>query len=139
LLIATTSPLVGAGPEIVTTAELEPPPITDEGVNVIPSTVGRFTVSDAVFVTPFADALSVAVTFDATETVDADVTALVAPSTMVIDAGSVTVGLLDVNATTKPPAGAGPASVTDTSAVLPPITDPGVTVIVSTTLRSTVT
>jgi hypothetical protein len=139
LLMATTSPAVGAGPVIVTTAELELPPITDDGVNVIASTVGRFTLSVAVFVTPFADALSVAVTFDATETVDADVTALDAPSTTVIDAGTTTEGLLDDNATTNPPAGAGPASVTETSAELPPITDPGVTVSVSTTLRSTVT
>jgi hypothetical protein len=57
----------------------------------------------------------------------------------VIEEGTVTAGLLDDKATTNPPAGAGPASVTVTSAALPPVTDPGTTVSVSTTLRSTVT
>jgi hypothetical protein len=139
LLIATTRPLDGAGPVIVTDAVLELPPMTDVGASVMPSTVGRLTVRVVVLVTPFADALSVAVTFDDTETVLAAATAFIAPSGTVIVAGTVTATLLDVNATANPPAGAGPARVTVTSADVPPITDPGETVSESTTLRRTVT
>jgi hypothetical protein len=113
--------------------------MTAVGANVMPSTVGRLTVSVVVFETPFADAVSVAVTFDATETVLAATTAFVAPSGTVMEAGTVTAALFDVNATAKPPAGAGPARVTVTSADVPPITEPGETVRESTALRRTVT
>jgi hypothetical protein len=58
-----TKPPTGAGPVIVTAAVLMLPPMTDDGVSVIPSTVARFTVNGADLETPFAAALTVAVTF----------------------------------------------------------------------------
>lgn len=139
LLTATTKPPTGAGPVIVTDAVLELPPITDDGVNVIPSTVARFTANGADLVTPFADALTVAVTFAETDNVVAVAPALTAPSGTVIDAGTPTAALFDDSATAKPPAGAGPANVTVTSADVPPMTEPGFTTTDSTALRRTVT
>ena len=139
LLTAMTKPPTGAGPVIVTDAVLELPPMTDDGVNVIPSTVARFTVIVAVLVTPFADALTVAVTFADTDNVVAVAPTLTAPSGTVIDAGTPTAALFDVNATVKPPAGAGPANVTVTSDDVPPMTELGFIVTESTALRSTVT
>ncbi len=135
LAIATTKPPAGAGPLIVTVAVLELPPITDVGESEIASTVVRLTLSVAVFVTPFADALRVAVTLAATGLVAAEATALVAPSGTVIVAGSVTAPLLDDKATANPPVGAGPESVTVTSEEEPPMTEPGLTVTESTALR----
>jgi hypothetical protein len=134
-----TKPPTGAGPVIVTAAVLEPPPITEDGINVIPSTVARFTVNVADFETPFAAALTVAVTFAETDNVVAVAPALTAPSGTVIDAGTPTAALFDVNSTAKPPAGAGPAKVTVTSDDVPPMTELGFIVTESTALRSTVT
>jgi len=139
LLTETTKPPTGAGPVIVTVPVLDVPPITDDGVKVIPSTVDRFTVNVAVFVTPFAAALTVAVTFAETDNVVAVAPALTAPSGTVIDAGTPTAALFEDSATAKPPAGAGPAKVTVTSADVPPITEFGLTTTDSTALRRTVT
>jgi hypothetical protein len=136
--IATTRPPAGAGPLIVTDAVLELPPITDVGANEIASKVVRLTVKLAVFDTPLAVAVRVTDVFDDTGLVAAVVTALTAPSGTVIDAGTVTAALLDDNATTNPPAGAGPERVTVTSEADPPITEPGFTVMDSTALRRTV-
>jgi len=139
LLTATTKPPDGAGPVIVTEPVLELPPITDVGVNVSASTVGRLTVSVPDFVIPFADAEIVAVTLVETATVAADAVADVAPSETVMVAGTVTAALLEARVTVKPPAGAGPAKETDTDDDDPPITETGFTVTESIALLSTVT
>jgi hypothetical protein len=134
-----TKPPTGAGPVIVTAAVLVLPPMTDDGVSVIPSTVARFTVNVADLETPFAAALTVAVTFAETDNVVAVAPELIAPSGTVIDAGTPTAALFEDSATAKPPAGAGPANVTVTSDDVPPMTELGFIVTESTALRSTVT
>jgi hypothetical protein len=95
----TGKPPVGAGPERVTVPTEAVPPITEVGFIVSPVRAGAVMVSVPFTDTPSADAVIVAVAFDATPIVVTVNVAELAPDAMVTDAGTVAVALFEDNAT----------------------------------------
>jgi len=126
-LRSTTTPPVGAGASMVMVAVDVLPPATDVGERVTEIGAGPRTTSDVVTVTPLFVALSVAVALLWINVVATLNVAVVAPAVTVTLAGTDAAARLDDNVTTRPPAGAGPDSVTVPVADAPPRTDVGET------------
>lgn len=115
LLRATTIPPAGAGPfnETVFIPVMALPPTTDVGYSEIADNASGFTVRITVFVTPPYVAEIVTDVFAVTALVPiVNVGETVVPAGTVTDPGTVTPGSLLASATTAPPAGALPFSVT---------------------------
>jgi len=126
----TTVPSGGAGPLKVTVPVDETPPTTDVGKSVKPVNTAGVIVSDPVLdVVPTVAVILAIVTSGMPEVMivkDADV----APAATVTLGGSTTKGVevSDAKATTVPPVGAGPFSVTVPVEDVPPRTEVGFTV-----------
>ena len=134
----TTTPPAGAGASMVIVAVDVLPPATDVGESVTDTGAGPRTVSDVVTVTPLFVALSVAVALLWINVVVTLNVAVDAPAATVTLAGTVAAARLDDTVTTRPPAGAGPDSVTVPVADAPPRTDAGETVTLDATGATTV-
>ena len=117
---ATTTPPVGAFPLRVTVPVEETPPTTVAGLILTDNRDAGVTVRFAFRVVPEYEAEITVVELAATAEVETVNVALVAPAETVTLAGTdaMVVSALD-NATTAPPAGAAPASVTVPVAVAP--------------------
>ena len=126
-LTSTTTPPAGAGVSMVIVAVDVLPPATDVGERVTEIGAGPRTVSDVVTVTPLLVALSVAIAFVWMSVVATGNVAVDAPAATVTLAGTDAATRLDDNVTMRPPAGAGPESVTVPVADVPPRTDVGAT------------
>ena len=137
-LRSTTTPPAGAGASMVIVAVDVLPPATDVGESVTDTGAGPRTVSDVVTVTPLFVALSVAVALLWINVVATLNVAVDAPAATVTLAGTDAAARLDDNVTTRPPAGAGPDSVTVPVADAPPRTDAGETVTLAATGATTV-
>jgi hypothetical protein len=124
----TKAPPAGADPFILTVfPAVEPPPTTDVGAKVTPETRSGVTLRVAVLVTPLYDAEIVTVVVVETAVVVMRNVTLFAPAGTVTEAGTEVLGSLLASATTVPPEGAGPFSVTVFNPViwLPPTTEVG--------------
>ena len=126
-LRSTTTPPTGAGASMVMVAVDVLPPATDVGERVTEIGVGPRTVNDVVTVTPLFVALSVAIAFVWMSVVATVNVAVDAPAATVTLAGTDAAAKLDERSTIRPPAGAGPDSVTVPVADAPPRTDVGET------------
>jgi hypothetical protein len=118
----TAKPPAGATLESVTVPVEGVPPVTVVGVSETLARTGGLIVRVAVFVTPAAVAVIVAVVNVPTATVVTVNVAVVAPWATVTLVGAVAAALSDERFTTKPPAGATLASVAVPVAGVPPIT-----------------
>ena len=124
----TTVPPFGAAELIVTVPVEDAPPKTDVGETVKLVGSSELMVRTVVAVTPPAEAEIVASVVEETDVVAIVNFADVAPEATVTVAGGIAALLLDVNATTVPPEGAGIPSVTVPVEAAPPITVDGETV-----------
>ena len=109
--------------------EIRPPGKTIVGAQVTPATsVARLADTSSVNLcdTPASAAVMTTAWLVLTAATEVVNTALLCPPVTVTLAGTVTVGLLLVNATVLPPAGAAPLSVTVQLDVPGPVTVPGV-------------
>ena len=122
---ATTAPPAGAGPLRTTVPVEEPPPVVLDGFSVSEVRTAGSTVIAAVCAAPPNTAETVDVVAAATGLVLTANVALVVPSGMVTDAGTVTDGSLLNKEITAPPVGAGPFMVTVPVDKLPPVTFAG--------------
>lgn len=119
----TVAPEGPAGPVRVRVPVATPPPGIVDGETARVVSTGFETVSDAVFATPPAVAVSVTVAFASTPSVVTAAVAVFTPARTVTVAGRVAAWVLElVKATAVPPAGAFPASVTVRVAPVPPFT-----------------
>jgi hypothetical protein len=135
----TTAPPAGAGPFRVTVpVEACRPPMTLVGFRVSEVKTAGSTLSEALRVTPPADAETVTAVALATALVPMLKLALVVPAATVTEEGTEAAPLLSERATCTPPAGAGPSSVTVPVAPAPPVTLAGLTLNAETLGGSTV-
>jgi len=104
------------------------PPVTDAGETLTETSVGAVMESVAVALFPFTVAVIVAVTAALTAAVVTVKVADVCPAATVTVPGTVADELLDASATTRPPVGAGPLSVTVPVEETPPATVVGLSV-----------
>ena len=118
---AMTTPPAGAGPLNVTVLVEELPPAVLDGLTVTEVRTGGITVIEVVCVTPLRTAETTAGVAVATGVVVTAKLALVLPSGMVADAGTLTAGLLLDKETTVPPVGAGPLNATVPVGEPPPV------------------
>jgi hypothetical protein len=129
LLLAsvTTAPPVGAGPVRVTVPIDVPPPGIDVGFTPTELRSGRFTVKAAVLVAPYvAEMVTDALALTGLVVMVNVAIVWFAATVTLVGTCAAAVLLLD-NVTTAPPAGAGAFNVTVPVAVLPPVTDVGLT------------
>ena len=122
---ATVTPPAGAGPLRVTVPVEEPPPVVLDGFSASEERTAGSTVIVAVWAAPPNTAETVDVVAAATGLVLTAKVALVVPSGIVTDAGTVTDGSLLDKEITAPPVGAGPLSVIVPVDELPPVTSAG--------------
>lgn len=123
LLTVTAAPPSGAGPDNVTVAVDDWPPVTLAGFKVKPVTVGSggVIVSGALAEVLLYAAVIFAVVFDVTEDVSTVKVPVVWPAATVADVGVAALLSLETF-TAAPPAGAGPESVTVPVDEPPPVT-----------------
>ena len=117
----TTKPPVGATPDSVVVPVDGVPPVTLVGLMETFERAGRLIVRGAVFVTPAAVAVIVAVVTLPTAAVETVNVVEVDPALTVTVDGTVAAVLSDDRVTTKPPVGATLPSVTVPVAEVPPV------------------
>jgi len=128
---ATTKPPVGALPLSVTVPVEGLPPETDAGLTDTLTRLGGVIVKVAVWFVPFSVPVIVADVDEATPKVETVNVAVVAPAATVTEVGTVAFEVLEPSDTTVPPVAAGPERVTVPVDGVPPGTDVGLRVTLS--------
>jgi len=123
----TTFPPLAAAPLRVTVPVADVPPTTAVGDTVTLVRAAGLTVNVAVFDVPFSVAVIVGLLVAATASVVMVKVAVLDPPATATEPGTDAFALLDVRDTVDPPEGAGPLRVTVPVALVPPMTDVGVT------------